>query len=316
MFAYSLTIFTAAFLLFQVQPLIGKYILPWFGGAPGVWTICLLFFQLVLLSGYAYAHLSARWLKPRGQVLLHLLLLGVVLSLLPITPADSWKPGGGGNPTLQILGLLTGCVGLPFLVLSATGPLLQHWFSRAHPGVPPYRLYALSNVGSLLALVSFPVFFETHFTRSSQASLWGWGLVAYALGCGLCARIAWASETRKPKPETGSPEFGFHPRAYRSPLHAPRRSYEFEVRGSRFKVRCSPSPSLAPRSTRSGTFGFRSSGFFRISVFGFRILASAPRLRLGSPHGHDEQDLPGSGGGSVPLGAAAFAVSAEFHHKL
>lgn len=184
---YALTIFTGAFLLFLVQPLIGKYILPWFGGGTGVWTTCLLFFQLLLLGGYAYAHFTSRWLKPRVQVILHLVLLGGALALLPITPAEAWKPDPGGNPTLQILGLLAMSLGLPYFVLSATGPLLQHWFSRTHPGVSPYRLYALSNVGSLLALISFPFFFEIHFTRTIQASLWGWGLAAYVLGCGSCA---------------------------------------------------------------------------------------------------------------------------------
>jgi hypothetical protein len=173
--AYALTIFTGAFLLFQVQPLIGKYILPWFGGGPGVWTTCMLFFQVLLLGGYAYAHFTSRWLKPRTQAVVHLLLLAAALALLPITPNDSWKPHGGGNPTLQILALLAASLGLPYFVLSATGPLIQQWFSRARPGVSPYRLYALSNVGSLLALVSYPFFFETHFTRKTQAGLWAWG---------------------------------------------------------------------------------------------------------------------------------------------
>src|SRR5512146_1057456 len=99
MAAYALTIFTGAFLLFQVQPLIGKYILPWFGGSPGVWTTCMLFFQVLLLG--AYAHCTSRWLKLRTQAIVHLALLVVALALLPITPADAWKPRGGGNPTLQ-----------------------------------------------------------------------------------------------------------------------------------------------------------------------------------------------------------------------
>ena len=187
MAAYALTIFTGAFLLFQVQPLIGKYILPWFGGGPGVWTTCMLFFQVLLLGGYAYAHFTSRWLKPRTQAIVHLVLLAAALALLPITPGDSWKPHGGGNPTLQILALLAASLGLPYFVLSATGPLIQQWFSRARPGTSPYRLYALSNVGSLLALVSYPFFFETHFTRKTQAGLWAWGLVAYVLCCGFCA---------------------------------------------------------------------------------------------------------------------------------
>src|ERR1039458_6031893 len=121
MFVYALTIFPGAFLLFLVQPLIGKYILPWFGGAPAVWTICLLFFQLLLLGGYAYAHFISRWLKPRRQAMVHLVLLVAALALLPITPADSWKPGGGGNPTLQILALLAVSLGLPSFVLSSGG---------------------------------------------------------------------------------------------------------------------------------------------------------------------------------------------------
>ncbi len=189
--AYALTIFTGAFLLFQVQPLIGKYILPWFGGGPGVWTTCLLFFQVLLLGGYAYAHITSRRLKPRAQVILHLALLVGALALLPIVPADSWKPRGGGNPTLQILVLLTANLGLPYFVLSSTGPLMQHWFSRTKPGVSPYRLYALSNAGSLLALLSFPFCFETHFTRRTQAVLWAWGLGLYAVFCAWCALKLW-----------------------------------------------------------------------------------------------------------------------------
>ena len=133
MAAYALTIFTGAFLLFQVQPLIGKYILPWFGGGPGVWTTCMLFFQVLLLGGYAYAHFISRWLKPRAQAMVHLVLLAAALALLPITPGDAWKPHGGGNPTLQILALLAVSLGLPYFVLSATGPLMQQWFSRTRP---------------------------------------------------------------------------------------------------------------------------------------------------------------------------------------
>jgi hypothetical protein len=160
MLPYAFTIFTGAFLLFQVQPLIGKYILPWFGGGPGVWTTCLLFFQTLLLGGYAYAHLSSTRLKPRTQAALHLALLVLALALLPVTPAESWKLRLGGNPVGGILLLLTACVGLPYFVLSATGPLMQHWFSRAQTGVSPYRLYALPISAHLLALISYPIFFE------------------------------------------------------------------------------------------------------------------------------------------------------------
>jgi spermidine synthase len=205
MIVYAVTIFTGAFLLFQVQPLIGKYILPWFGGGPGVWTTCMLFFQVLLLGGYAYAHVTSQRLKPRAQAIVHLVLLAAALALLPITPKDSWKPSGGGDPTLRILALLAVSIGLPYFVLSATGPLVQQWFSRSKPGASPYRLYALSNVGSLLALVSYPFFFETHFTRQTQAGLWAWGLVAYVICCALCAARLWKSEDRRPKAE-GNPK--------------------------------------------------------------------------------------------------------------
>ncbi len=192
--AYALTIFIGAFLLFQVQPLLGKYILPWFGGGPGVWTTCLLFFQLALLAGYAYAYGLSRWLKPKRQVIVQLVLLGAALALLPITPDEIWKPRGDGSPVMRILWLLTATIGLPYVLLSSTGPLMQQWFSRTHAGASPYRLYALSNTASLLALVSYPFWFEAHLTRKTQALTWGWGLVAYALGCCWCGRKAWKAD--------------------------------------------------------------------------------------------------------------------------
>ncbi len=191
MLAFALTIFAGAFLLFQVQPLIGKYILPWFGGSPGVWTTCMLFFQMLLLGGYAYAHATSRFLKPRAQALLHVILLVAALAMLPITPSDTWKTHPAGDPTWHILALLAASLGLPYLVLSATGPLMQEWFRRTSPGASPYRLYALSNVGSLLALVSYPFYFETQFTRAAQAAFWSWGLVFYAACAAFCAWRVW-----------------------------------------------------------------------------------------------------------------------------
>ncbi len=183
---FAATIFCGAFLLFLVQPLMGKYLLPWFGGGPGVWTTCLLFFQLLLLGGYAYAHLLQR-LAPRRQTLVHVALLVAALAFLPITPAVSWKPSGSDDPVLRILLLLTATLGLPYLVLSATGPLLQRWFSLAHPGASPYRLYALSNAGSLLALLAYPFFFEPRFSRGALALGWSGGLVLFAALCAACA---------------------------------------------------------------------------------------------------------------------------------
>lgn len=191
--AFALTIFAGAFLLFQVQPLIGKYILPWFGGSPGVWTTCMLFFQLLLLGGYAYAHSISRRLQPRTQAIVHLAVLAAALATLPITPGDQWKSHAAGDPTWHILALLAVSLGLPYLVLSATGPLMQEWFRRTTPGASPYRLYALSNVGSLLALISYPFYFETQFTRQAQARFWSWGLVFYAVCCAICAFRVWRS---------------------------------------------------------------------------------------------------------------------------
>jgi tetratricopeptide (TPR) repeat protein len=198
------TIFAGAFLLFQVQPMIGKYILPWFGSSPGVWTTCMLFFQIVLLGGYGYAHLISRRLKSRNQIVVHLALLAAAIALLPVTPAESWKPQGSADPRWQILLVLGACVGVPYFALSATGPLIQQWFSRVHTGTSPYRLYSLSNAGSLLALISYPLYFEGHFTRHTQASLWTWGLIAFAVCCAWCGALLWKAEPRTPQAAIGS----------------------------------------------------------------------------------------------------------------
>ena len=184
----ALTIFLGAFLLFQIQPLMGKYLLPWFGGGPGVWTTCLLFFQTLLLGGYAYAHGLATRLSPARQGAVHLALLAVSLAFLPAIPDAGWKPAGGEVPVTRILLLLTATVGLPYLVLAATGPLVQRWFSLAHPGTAPWRLYALSNAGSLLALASFPFVFEPLATRNALG--WAWS-AAFVVFAGLCGTLAW-----------------------------------------------------------------------------------------------------------------------------
>lgn len=184
---FALTTFLSAFLLFQVQPLLSKAILPWFGGSPAVWTVCMLFFQIVLFCGYVYAHVTTKYLPRKVQAGLHLILLAVAVSLGPITPAASWKPNPADDPTARIMLLLTVCIGLPYFLLSATGPLLQAWFARINSGVSPYRLYALSNVGSLLALLSYPFVFEPAFDIFRQGQLWSWGFIAFAAACTLCA---------------------------------------------------------------------------------------------------------------------------------
>ena len=146
------TTLLSAWLLFQVQPMVAKRILPWFGGGAAIWTTTMLFFQAALFVGYLYGHLVAKSLPSRTQVRLHCGLLAVAAALVVavgVVPPDSWQPGVTGRPALRILATLAGCVGLPYLVLAATAPLVQVWFSRANPGRSPYRLYAISNLGSL-----------------------------------------------------------------------------------------------------------------------------------------------------------------------
>ena len=185
---FATTVFLSAFLLFQAQPMIGKYILPWFGVTPGVWATALLFFQLVLLGGYAYAHLIVRRLTWRRQAILHATLLGLALIALPITPEEALRPTNADAPISRILLILTLSVGAPYLLLSSTGPLLQRWFAELHPGRSPYRLYALSNVGSMLALLSYPFLVERFVLLELQTLFWSLGYVAFA---GLCAACAW-----------------------------------------------------------------------------------------------------------------------------
>ncbi|MDE3167988.1 MAG: hypothetical protein KGN36_19460, partial [Acidobacteriota bacterium] len=190
MFLYALTILVSAFLLFQVQPVIAKIILPWFGGSAAVWTTCMLFFQVVLLLGYLYAHALVRYLRARTQMLVHSAVLLLSALALPILPSAAWKPTTPDEPALRILALLAVTVGLPYFMLSTTGPLVQAWYARRFHGAMPYRLYALSNVGSMGALVSYPFLFEPAFGTHRQASMWSWG---YAVFIALCAFTAWRS---------------------------------------------------------------------------------------------------------------------------
>jgi len=155
-----------------------------------VWSAALLFFQLVLLAGYFYAHLLIRYLQARQQMLLHAALLTLSLATLPIIPAAHWKPSGGDDPTARIILLLGATVGLPYMLLSATSPLLQAWYLRTHIGAIPYRLFALSNLGSMLALLSYPVLVEPKLALGSQAVVWSG---AYAAFAALCALAGWRS---------------------------------------------------------------------------------------------------------------------------
>src|ERR1700752_1834583 len=153
---HAATVFLSAFLLFLVQPLLAKQILPWFGGAAIVWTLCMVFFQFVLLLGYAYAHWITTRLPGPRQSIAHILLLAASLAFLPVVPDIAWKPAGGDSPVWRILALLFATVGLPYFLLSSTRPLVQYWFARASPGSSPYRLFALSNLASMLALLGYP----------------------------------------------------------------------------------------------------------------------------------------------------------------
>ena len=170
-FPYSVAIFTSAFLVFQVQPVIARFILPWYGGTAGVWTTCLLFFQLGLLAGYLYAHALAAHLQLKQQALVHGSLILLSLFLLPITP-EMPEFSKSLPQTIEILYLLALSVGFPFIILSASAPLFQHWFVHVHPGKSPFRLYALSNAGSLLALLSYPFLIEPVLKLSTQTLVW------------------------------------------------------------------------------------------------------------------------------------------------
>jgi len=195
--AYALTVFLSAFLLFEVQFILGKHLLPWFGGGAAVWTTCMLFFQVFLLLGYVYAHLLARR-PPARQRDVHMVLLGLALVLLaaramtwpsPLTPGEWARPPTGDAPVTGILRLLATAVGLPYLVLASTGPVLQSWYARTFPE-SPYRLFALSNLGSLLGLVAYPLFVEPRFAVPTQGRLWSAAFSLFALGAATCA---WAA---------------------------------------------------------------------------------------------------------------------------
>ena len=187
--------FLSAFLLFMLQLLMGKILLPWFGGSPAVWTTCMLFFQVVLLCGYAYAHGLTR-LPSRAQGRIHcgLILLSVALLGVawwrwgsPIIPSAEWKPVGSDGPQMRILTLLLVSIGLPFFLLSTTSPLIQHWQGLQHAGGKIWRLYAVSNTGSLLGLLCFPFLVERFLEIPVQAVVWTVGFGVFALGAAILA---------------------------------------------------------------------------------------------------------------------------------
>jgi hypothetical protein len=187
---FVVTVFLGSFLLFAVEPMVAKFLLPSFGGTAAVWSTCLVVFQTLLLAGYAYAHLLRTALSPKAQRWTHLGVLTVALLFLPPAPHVHLAANASGTPVWALLRCLFTSIGVPFFALSATAPLLMEWFRQSFPGRSHDRLYAFSNAGSLLALLAYPALLEPAFTRTTQAWLWAAGM---GLFLAACAAVAWRS---------------------------------------------------------------------------------------------------------------------------
>ncbi len=212
---FALCIFASAFLLFLVEPMVAKMVLPVVGGTPAVWTTSVLFFQTVLLVGYGYSHWLAIRLQWRWQAVLHGVVLLLPITVLPIHLIPGWNPPTTGSPVGYLVVLLSAMVGLPFFVVSTTSPLVQHWFSRTgHPhSADPYFLYRASNLGSALGLLSYPALIEPHLGLRGQAQAWVGGYVAFLLLVAIClGLVAWtrsrAGETAALRPIAGASDGG------------------------------------------------------------------------------------------------------------
>src|SRR3989442_351824 len=190
---YATTIFLTASLLFVVQPMFAKMVLPLLGGSPAVWNTCLVFYQAALLAGYLYAHATPSWLGVRRQAALHVGLVLLPLLLLPIGIPSGWTPPAAANPIPWLLALLAVAVGLPFFVVSTTSPLLQRWFAgTGHPSAgDPYFLYAASNLGSMLGLLGYPILLEPHLRLAQQTRLWAGGYLLLLMFTLACAALMW-----------------------------------------------------------------------------------------------------------------------------
>src|ERR1019366_1281831 len=184
---YAASIFTSATLLFLIQPIIAKQLLPWFGGAAAVWTACMMFFQTVLLFGYLYAHWSIRTLSHRAQLLTHVFLLAISAGVLLVSGGVQPHPAALDHPAYRAMMVLAGSIGVPYFVLSSTTPLLQSWYSRSGCGSAPYRLFALSNLGALLALLAYPFVIEPTWDTRFQLAIWRAGYVLFLVACGVVA---------------------------------------------------------------------------------------------------------------------------------
>lgn len=187
---YAATMALAGFLLFQVQPVLAKFILPWFGGSATTWIVCMLFFQMALLAGYAHAYAVTRPFRVPVQAKLQIAIIALSLLLLPITPSDGWKPGEGSDPTWRIVALLAASVGIPYMVLATTSPLLSRWLARVDSSLDPSRFFAASNLGSFVGLLSYPFVFERVMSSEQQTMLWSIAYVVYGALFAGCAFIA------------------------------------------------------------------------------------------------------------------------------
>jgi hypothetical protein len=195
---FALTTLGSAFLLFWIEPLFAKMVLPMLGGSPAVWNTCLMYFQSMLLAGYLYAHVTSRYLSSRRQALLHVALLAIAIISLPVRIRQGWVPPASDNVIPWLTGLLTVAVGAPFLLLAATAPLVQRWLTESdhQSSQNPYVLYAASNAGSLIGLLAFPILMEPHLRLSQQSTLWSVGYGVAVLLAAACAALIWKRSPR------------------------------------------------------------------------------------------------------------------------
>lgn len=268
-------IFLSAFLLFSVEPLFAKRILPWFGGSAAVWSTCLVFYQTALLFGYWYARILTRYANASTQALVHVAVLLVALLLLPIGPSDRWEPNAGAEPTWDILMMLSATLGLPFVILSATSPLVQYWLARTGERAP-YRLFALSNFASLAALLGYPILIEPNLDLAAQRVWWSVAFAVFVVVCGGFALLSRKDES----PQASD--------AKAEPLPIFRRLYWFSLSacGSMLllsvtnhitqNVAAVPLLWVLPLAIYllSFVFGFGAGGFYNRSVW-LRLLALA-----------------------------------------
>jgi hypothetical protein len=203
---FTISMFVSAALLFLVEPMLAKMALPLLGGSSAVWNTCLVFFQIVLLAGYLYAHAATKWLGRKTQIVVHICLALLFLTLLPLHIPYGWEPPAEGSPVLWILRMLSVAVGLPFFLLSASTPMLQQWFSQSSDksANDPYFLYAASNAGSLIGLLSYPLLLEPTFPLSMQSHLWSYGYVLFVSLTVLCGALVWQRKPRITTTEVSS----------------------------------------------------------------------------------------------------------------